>query len=70
MVERYISSEEASSIIGVNVSTIKRWADRGKLDCVITAGGHRKFLMRHLASFLKENSKYRSRLNVLPYESS
>ena len=70
MVERYISSEEASNIIGVNVSTIKRWADRGKLDCVITAGGHRKFLMRHLTSFLNENSKYRSRLNVLPYESS
>tara|TARA_B100000029_G_scaffold380649_1_gene375676 strand:+ start:95 stop:958 length:864 start_codon:yes stop_codon:yes gene_type:complete len=70
MVERYISSEEASNIIGVNVSTIKRWADRGKLDCLVTAGGHRKFLMRHLASFLKENSKYRSKLNVFPYKSS
>lgn len=70
MIERYISSEEASNILGVNVSTIKRWADKGKLDCVTTAGGHRKFLMRHLATFLNENSRFRSRLNLLPYSSS
>ena len=70
MVERYISSEEASNIIGVNVSTIKRWADKGQIQCEITAGGHRKFLMRQIATFLNENSKYRSRLNVLPYDSS
>ena len=70
MIERYISSEEASNIIGVNVSTIKRWADKGQIQCEITAGGHRKFLMRQIATFLNENSKYRSRLNVLPYDSS
>ena len=70
MVKRYISSKEASNIIGVNVSTIKRWADKGQIDCEITAGGHRKFLMRQIAAFLNENSKYRSRLNVLPYDSS
>ena len=70
MVQRYISSVEASNILGVNVSTIKRWTDGGKLDCVTTAGGHRKFLMRDIAAFLNENVKYRSRLSVLPYESS
>ena len=67
MVQRYISSEEVSNILGVNVSTIKRWTDSGKLDCVITAGGHRKFLMRHVSAFLNDNSKYRTKLNVLPY---
>ena len=70
MVQRYISSEEVSNILGVNVSTIKRWTDAGKLDCVITAGGHRKFLMRHVSAFLNDNSKYRSKLNILPYDSS
>lgn len=70
MVQRYISSEEVSNLLGVNVSTIKRWTDSGKLDCVITAGGHRKFLMRHVSAFLNDNSKYRSKLNVLPYNSS
>ena len=70
MIQRYISSEEVSNILGVNVSTIKRWTDSGKLDCVITAGGHRKFLMRHIATFLNENSKYKKKLNVLPYKSS
>jgi len=70
MVQRYISSKKVSNILGVNVSTIKRWTDSGKLDCVITAGGHRKFLMRHIASFLKQNSKYKKKLNILPYNSS
>ena len=70
MIEHYISSEEASNIIGVNVSTIKRWADKGQIDCEITAGGHRKFLMRHITKFLNKNTKYRSRLNILPYDSS
>ncbi len=69
MFEQYISSKEVSNIIGVNVSTIKRWADKGQINCEITAGGHRKFLMRHIATFLNENTKYRYRINILPYDS-
>ena len=61
-----ISSVDVAKILGVNVATIKRWTDSGKLDCVKTAGGHRKFLLRHLAAFAMEHEKYSQRLSLLP----
>ncbi|MCF7825486.1 MAG: B12-binding domain-containing protein [Candidatus Marinimicrobia bacterium] len=63
-----ISSIDVAKILGVNVATIKRWTDSGKLDCVKTAGGHRKFLLRHLAAFAMEHEKYSQRLSLLPID--
>jgi excisionase family DNA binding protein len=62
------NSVEAAQILGVNVSTIKRWTDEGKLECIKTVGGHRKFLMEHLASFLEKNKKKTSKVNLFPLE--
>lgn len=62
------NSVEAAQILGVNVSTIKRWTDEGKLECIKSVGGHRKFLMEHLASFLEKNKKKTSRVNLFPLE--
>ena len=67
---KYINSQEAAKILGVNVSSIKRWTDEGKLECIQTVGGHRKFLMEHLASFVKKNKKKTSKVNVFTIESS
>jgi len=63
-----ISSIDVAKILGVNVATVKRWTDSGKLDCVKTAGGHRKFLLRHLAAFAMEHEKYAQRLSLLPLD--
>lgn len=63
-----ISSLDVAKILGVNVATVKRWTDSGKLDCVKTAGGHRKFLLRHLAAFAMEHEKYSQRLSLLPLD--
>jgi len=63
-----ISSIDVAKILGVNVATIKRWTDSGKLDCVKTAGGHRKFFLRHLAAFAMEHEKYAQRLSLLPLD--
>jgi len=60
----YLNSEEAAKILGVNVSSIKRWTDQGRLECIQTAGGHRKFLMSHLAHFLAQNEKKAAKANV------
>jgi excisionase family DNA binding protein len=62
------NSVEAAQILGVNVSTIKRWTDEGKLECIKTVGGHRKFLMEHLSSFLEKNKKKTSKVNLFPLE--
>lgn len=64
-----LNSIEAANILGVNVSTIKRWTEEGKLECIKTAGGHRKFLMSHLAAFLERNKKKTSRATLIPLES-
>jgi excisionase family DNA binding protein len=65
---QYFNSLEAAKILGVNVSTIKRWTDEDKLECIQSAGGHRKFLMRHLADFLEKNKKKTSKVNLFPIE--
>ncbi|MEJ2636725.1 MAG: helix-turn-helix domain-containing protein [Calditrichia bacterium] len=65
---QYFNSEEAAKMLGVNVSTIKRWTDEGKLECIRTQGGHRKFLMEHLAAFLEKNKKKTERVNLFPLE--
>ena len=49
----YFNSVEAARILGVNVSSIKRWTDEGTLECVKTGGGHRKFTLQHLANYLR-----------------
>ncbi len=63
---QYYNSDEAAKILGVNVSTIKRWTEEGRLSCIKTAGGHRKFLMEHLAAFLETNKKKTEKLNCSP----
>ena len=50
---RHFNSIEVARILGVNVSTVKRWTEEGKLECIKTAGGHRKFLMAHLGDYVK-----------------
>jgi len=65
---QYFNSEEAAKILGVNVSTIKRWTEEGKLGCIKTEGGHRKFLMEHLAAFLEKNKNRAERVTLFPME--
>ncbi len=57
------NSNQVANIIGVNVSTIKRWTDSGKLDCQQTVGGHRKFHLNHIRKFFKENQKLSENIN-------
>ena len=64
---KYLNSKEVASIMGVNVSTIKRWTDSGRLDCYQTVGGHRKFLLSHLKKFLQEKINQKLRVNIIQY---
>ena len=53
---KYLNSKEVSGILGINISTLKRWTDSGKLGCEKTAGGHRKFTLQHIRDYYKNNS--------------
>lgn len=46
-----ISLQQASQLLGVHPSTLRAWADRGKLHTVRTAGGHRRFSLKEVRAF-------------------
>ena len=54
---RYLSSTDVSKILGINISTLKRWTENGIIDCAKTAGGHRKFTIQHVRDYYKNNKK-------------
>ncbi len=47
-----LSTNEAAAMLSVGASTVKRWADEGRLECVKTAGGHRRFPRHAVAAML------------------
>jgi len=64
--DHYYSTRELSKLLRANESTVKRWADSGKLKCFKTPGGHRKFPPWHVAEFI---TKYRYELiTQMPYQ--
>jgi len=65
---KYLNSKEVGMIMGVHVSTVKRWTDAGKLPCYQTPGGHRKFILSHINEFLAKNKKKAKKVNVVELE--
>ena len=65
---KYLNSKEVAMIMGVHVSTVKRWTDAGKLPCYQTPGGHRKFILRHINKFLAKNKKKSKKVNIIELE--
>ena len=51
-----LSTSEAARIIGAGTTSVKRWADTGRLDCVRTAGGHRRFRRSALDRFMRSQA--------------
>lgn len=52
---RYLNSNDVAEILGINISTLKRWTENGTIECSKTAGGHRKFTMQHVRDYYKSN---------------
>lgn len=34
---------EVAKMFGVSPKTVKRWAERGEIECIRTLGGHRRY---------------------------
>ena len=58
------NSYQIAEIMGVNVSTVKRWTDAGKLKCYQTIGGHRKFHLKDLTAFIAKNKNLNTAINL------
>lgn len=48
---------EAAEILGFRPVTLRRWADRGVIDCVRSSGGHRRFHRSDVLELLKAMKK-------------
>ena len=62
---------EAAEALGISTSTVRRWADTGRIQVVRTSGGHRRFPaseLRRLAAEAATTSKPEVRPTALPAE--
>jgi excisionase family DNA binding protein len=48
-----LSTRQVATLLGVGEATVKRWADAGEIDCFRTPGGHRKFRLRDITTFVQ-----------------
>lgn len=48
----FLTTQEVARLTGVGPTAVKRWTDEGRLACVRTAGGHRRFARSEVERFL------------------
>ena len=49
----WLELREAADYIGVHFSSLRRWTDDGKVPCIRTPGGHRRFRRADLDAFVE-----------------
>jgi excisionase family DNA binding protein len=54
---RWVTLGRACEILGVDESTLRRWADSGRLRVYRTPGGHRRFLLGNLEELVAGNDR-------------
>lgn len=59
--DQVLAMKKAAKLAGVSEDTLARDADRGKLPCSKTPGGHRKFLESHILDY-KESRTIRKQI--------
>lgn len=52
--DQFLSSAEAAKVLGVHAASLKRWSDQGRINCVRTPGGHRRFLRSDVERFAEK----------------
>lgn len=62
---RDLSPRQVAEAIGVSVSSLKRWCDRGDLETTRTAGGHRRIPVAAVVRFLRERGYDAKRPDLL-----
>jgi excisionase family DNA binding protein len=54
--KQLLSPKDLARATGVSESSLKRWADSGRLECTRTAGGHRRIPLAEAVRFIRESS--------------
>lgn len=53
---RWVNLARACELLGVNESTVRRWADTGEIRCFRTPGGHRRFAEADLVAMTEQHA--------------
>ena len=73
MLKKDLNTKQVGNLFGVDESTVRRWAMAGKIKCISSAGGHRKFSYNDIVSFANQKgiilSKNDKSKNLTPKES-
>jgi excisionase family DNA binding protein len=64
-VREFLSPKQLAEAIGVSESSLRRWADDGRLEVMRTAGGHRRITMAEAVRFIRDTSATVVRPDVL-----
>jgi excisionase family DNA binding protein len=51
--KNWLSLAEASEVVGVHPTTLRRWTDAGSIPCFRTPGGHRRFRVKDLKVWME-----------------
>ncbi len=54
--KNFLSTKEVAALLNITETTVKRWAEAGKIPCSKTIGGHRKFAFNEILKFAEDNS--------------
>jgi excisionase family DNA binding protein len=66
--KRHLSPKELAHAIGVSESSLKRWADDGRIRVARTAGGHRRIPIAEAVRFIRQSDVSLERPEVLGME--
>ncbi|MAV55497.1 MAG: hypothetical protein CMJ28_06020 [Phycisphaerae bacterium] len=56
LMKQLLSPKDLARATGVSESSLKRWADSGRLECHRTAGGHRRIQLAEAVRFIRDSS--------------
>lgn len=56
----WLSLKEASELLGIHFTTLRKWSDEGVIRVFRTAGGHRRFSVTDLRHFLETRASHES----------
>ena len=51
---QYLTPSQAARILHVSPKTVDRWADQGRVACIVTLGGHRRFPREEIVAVAEE----------------
>lgn len=59
-ISELLTPAEVARMFKVDPKTVTRWAKSGKLNCIRTLGGHRRFRLSEVQELLRSSSQERT----------